>query len=118
MVRGRAGLLRLGLATRCAAAAVAIAPADARDAFTQTWPAFALVAGLLLVGAAASDGLFEAAGGLGRPRPPAGLSSSSAVCLLLDAAVTVVLNLDTAVVFMTPVLLHAARRRMLGKRRF
>jgi arsenical pump membrane protein len=35
--------------------------------------------------------------------------------LLLDALVTVVLNLDTAVVFMTPVLLHAARRRLLGE---
>ena len=34
--------------------------------------------------------------------------------LLVDALVTVVLNLDTAVVFMTPVLLHVARRRGLG----
>jgi arsenical pump membrane protein len=31
--------------------------------------------------------------------------------LLVEAAITAVLNLDTAVVFMTPVLLHAARQR-------
>src|SRR5262249_44539682 len=36
----------------------------------------------------------------------------------LDAAVTVVLNLDTGVVFMTPVLLHAARHRLLGENPF
>jgi arsenical pump membrane protein len=41
-----------------------------------------------------------------------------ALLLLLDAVVTVVLNLDTAVVFLTPVLLHAARHRGLGEAPF
>ena len=35
------------------------------------------------------------------------------VLLLIEAVVTAVLNLDTAVVFMTPVLLHAARAAAL-----
>ena len=34
------------------------------------------------------------------------------------ACVTVVLNLDTAVVFLTPVLVHAARRRSLDESAF
>jgi arsenical pump membrane protein len=79
-------------------------------AATQSWPPFALVTGLLLIGTVADDdGLFAAAGarvaavGL-RPR---GLLL---VLLTLVALVTAVLNLDTAVVFMTPVLVHAARR--------
>ena len=38
--------------------------------------------------------------------------------LLGEAAITAVLNLDTAVVFMTPVLLHAARRRGLAEGAF
>src|SRR5205823_1628964 len=80
-------------------------------AFSQAWPAFALGAGLLLVGsAAARDGVFEAAGALSA-RAPGGPVALLAALLLVEAAVTAVLNLDTAVVFMTPVLLHAARRR-------
>ena len=118
MVRGRAVLLRLALATVGAAAAAAAAlatPASAHAAFAQAWPAFALVAGLLLVGAvAAGDGVFAAAGA-SVARSPGGSFALLAGLLLLDAVVTVVLNLDTAVVFMTPVLLHAARSRMLGE---
>jgi arsenical pump membrane protein len=87
-------------------------------AAAQAWPPFVLVAGLLLVGsAAAEDGLFEAAGArLAASRlGPRGLL----VALLgLVAAVTVVLNLDTSVVFLTPVLVHAARRRGLEERPF
>jgi arsenical pump membrane protein len=75
------------------------------------WPPFVLVAGLLLIGAAAAaDGLFEALGArLASDRlPPRVLL----VALLgLVACVTAVLNLDTSVVFLTPVLVHAARRR-------
>jgi arsenical pump membrane protein len=77
----------------------------------QAWHPFVLVTGLLLIGLVANrDGLFEQAGrfleGLGGP--PAVLL---ATCLLLVAVVTAVLNLDTAVVFLTPVLVHAARGR-------
>lgn len=84
------------------------------DALAQAWPAFALVAGLLLIGAvAARDGVFAGAGAaVARlPGPPVMLLAS---LLLVEAVITAVLNLDTAVVFMTPVLLHAARRRGVG----
>jgi arsenical pump membrane protein len=84
-----------------------------RPAFEQAWPAFALVAGLLLVGAtAAREGLFAEAGTL-VARAPGGPFALLAGLLLVEAVVTAVLNLDTAVVFMTPVLLHAARARGL-----
>jgi arsenical pump membrane protein len=84
----------------------------------QAWPAFVLVAGLLLIGAvAAADGLFEAVGArLARTR--FGSRSLLLALLGLVAAVTAVLNLDTAVVFLTPVLVHAARSRRLDERPF
>lgn len=84
----------------------------------QAWPPFVLVAGLLLVGAVAgADGLFEAVGArLAEPSlPPRVLLLA---LLSLVAAVTAVLNLDTSVVFLTPVLVHAARRRGLDERPF
>lgn len=77
-----------------------------------------LVAGLLLVGAvAAADGLFEALGArLSRTR--LGARGLLLALLGLAAIVTAVLNLDTSVVFLTPVLVHAARRRGLDERPF
>jgi arsenical pump membrane protein len=90
----------------------------AHEAFSQAWPAFALVAGLLLVGAtAAREGLFEEAGALAA-RVPGGGTVLLASLLLVAAGFTAVLNLDTAVVFLTPVLLHAARERGLGEEPF
>ena len=92
--------------------------ADAHAAFSQAWPAFALVAGLLLVGAAAArDGLFAAAGAA-IARAPGRSFVLLGGLLLSEAVVTAVLNLDTAVVFMTPVLLHAARRRGIAEGAF
>lgn len=89
-----------------------------KAAFDQAWPAFALVAGLLLVGAtAAREGLFAGAGAF-VARAPGGAFALLAGLLLVEAAVTAVLNLDTAVVFMTPVLLHAARARGLREDAF
>jgi arsenical pump membrane protein len=84
----------------------------------QAWPAFTLVAGLLLIGAVAADeGLFETVGArLARTR--LGARPLLLVLLGLVAAVTAVLNLDTSVVFLTPVLVHAARRRGLDERPF
>jgi arsenical pump membrane protein len=77
-----------------------------------------LVTGLLLIGAvAAADGLFEA---LGARLAQARLGSRGLLLALLGlvAVVTAVLNLDTAVVFLTPLLLHTARRRRLDERPF
>ena len=89
-----------------------------RAAFKQAWPAFALVAGLLLIGAAAADeGLFAKVGAF-VARAPAGGRTPLVALLVVEALVTAVLNLDTAVVFMTPVRLQAARARGLREDAF
>lgn len=88
------------------------------DALQQAWPAFVLVTGLLLVGFVAhSDGLFAQAGHLLErlPGPPLVLLIAG---MTLLAVVTAVLNLDTSVVFLTPVLVYAARRRGLQEEPF
>ncbi|HYA08518.1 MAG TPA: SLC13 family permease [Gaiellaceae bacterium] len=88
------------------------------SAARQVWPPFVLVAGLLSIGAVVdAEGQFEALGArLARPGlPPRGLLL---VLLALVAVVTAVLNLDTSVVFLTPVLVHAARRRGFDERPF
>jgi Na+/H+ antiporter NhaD/arsenite permease-like protein len=84
----------------------------------QAWPPFVLVSGLLLIGLVAHrDGLFEQTGRSlqNLAGPPVVLF---AACLLLVAVVTAVLNLDTAVVFLTPVLVHAARGRGIEEEAF
>jgi arsenical pump membrane protein len=84
----------------------------------QAWAPFVLVAGLLLVGTVAgTDGLFEALGAR-LARAPLSPRALLLALLALVAAVTAVLNLDTSVVFLTPVLVHAARRRGLNERPF
>ncbi len=77
----------------------------------QAWPPFALVAGLVLIGlAAAEDGLFEALGSrIARVRRGELFVFSALMAIV--ALVSVTLNLDTSVVFLTPVLLHVARQR-------
>ena len=97
------------------AAAAALRPVAARSAASQDWPPFVLVAGLLLIGLVADDdGLFAAVGHrLAR-------SASSDVLLFIDAVVmvgaeTAVLNLDTSVAFLTPILVYAARSRGEGE---
>jgi arsenical pump membrane protein len=96
------------------AAAVA-APTDAGAAATQDWPPFVLVTGLLLIGMVANeDGLFAAAGGrLAR------IASNGTVLFLgtvmLVAVVTALLNLDTSVAFLTPVVVYGARSRGGGE---
>jgi arsenical pump membrane protein len=83
-------------------------------ALEQSWPPFVLIAGLLLIGLLANrDGLFAWGGARLEALPGGGLALLGAA-LLLDAVVTAVLNLDTAVVFLTPVLVFAARRRRVG----
>jgi arsenical pump membrane protein len=89
-----------------------------RHAAEQSWPPFVLVIGLLLVGIVANaDGLFAAAG-RALHRLPGGAAALYAACLALLAVVTAVLNLDTAVVFLTPVLVLTARHRGLDEEPF
>ena len=89
-----------------------------REAGGQAWPAFVLVAGLLMIGAVAeADGLFAALGARAE-RLGGGPVLLLAALLGLEAAVTAVLNLDTAVVFLTPIALHAARQRDCDERPF
>ncbi len=92
-------------------AAVVTVPTLAGAAASQDWPAFVLVTGLLLLGRVArDDGLFDAGGVLvARVRGAPVLMLFMAAALV--AAVTSLLNLDTAVVFVTPVLVIAARHR-------
>ena len=95
-------------------AAVA-APDSARSAAAQVWPPFVLVAGLLLVGLVArDDGLFAAGGhALARISPNGVVLYLGAAVLVLG--VTTLLNLDTSVTFLTPVLVAAARSRGEGE---
>jgi len=110
-VNARASAALLVVGGVGAVAATFAASGDAANAASQAWPAFVLVAGLLLIGAvAAREGVFAAAGTFAA-RVPGGAIPLLVALLLLDAVVTALLNLDTAVVFMTPVLLQAARRR-------
>jgi arsenical pump membrane protein len=91
---------------------------SAAEAAQQVWPAFVLVTGLLLVGVVAErDGLFAGAGAL-LARLPLGPRGLFVAALALVAIVTAVLNLDTSVFFLTPVLLHLARTRGLDEAPF
>jgi arsenical pump membrane protein len=87
---------------------------DLSAALSQSWPPFALIAGLLLIGLLADrDGLFAWGGGR-LQRLPGGAAVLLVASLLLVMVVTAVLNLDTAVLFLTPVLVLAARHRGVG----
>ena len=109
------GLAALG--TGALLAAVLAAPHDARAAAAQDWPPFVLVAGLLLVGLVADeDGLFAVGGSALARLSPNGLALYVGTVVLV-VSVTTLLNLDTSVTFLTPVLVYAARSRGRGKRR-
>ncbi len=100
-------LAALGCAAALAAAL--IDPHHTAAAAAQVWPPFVLVAGLLLVGLVAhEDGLFAWAGtALGRLARNGWVLYCGAAVLVV--VVTTVLNLDTAVTFLTPVVIYAAR---------
>lgn len=111
----RARWLVLAIGLPALAVATALAPGDAGTAARQDWPPFVLVGGLLLLGLVArADGLFDAGGALMAGLARGGFSLLAAAAVLV-AVVTAVLNLDTAVVFLTPVLVVAARRRRTGE---
>ena len=99
-----------------AVASLIIAPPAAGAAADQTWSPFVLVTGLVLIGLVAEgDGVFRAVGG-----QLARMSGNGVVrflgAALLIALVTATLNLDTSVVFVTPVLLATARQSGSGER--
>jgi arsenical pump membrane protein len=107
-VLGSAGLLALIVA-------LALRGSDAQSAAGQDWPPFVLVSGLLLIGLVSEeDGLFAAAGHAIARRARSGpLLYVCAVVLI--SVVTAVLNLDTSVAFLTPVLVYTARSRGEGE---
>ena len=103
------------LGVAAALAAVVARPAAARLAAAQDWSPFVLVAGLLLIGLVADDdGLFAAAGyHLARLSRRGSVLFAGAV--VMTGVVTALLNLDTAVAFLTPVLVYTARSRGAGE---
>ncbi len=116
--RRAAGIPEWGLATLGVAATIAAlvaAPDETRAAAAQNWPPFVLVAGLLLVGLVAErDGLFAAGGQVLARLAPNGLVLYAGTAVLVVTATTL-LNLDTSVTFLTPVLVYAARSRGEGE---
>jgi arsenical pump membrane protein len=91
--------------------AIATSRPDAQAAANQDWPPFVLVSGLLLIGLVANDdGLFASAG-----HQLARLAKSGRVLFcgatLVIGFVTALLNLDTSVAFLTPVLVYTAKSR-------
>lgn len=84
---------------------------DVGAAAAQDWPPFVLVTGLLCVGLAARDDLLFDAAGARMAATARGTRTLFVWSAVLLAAVTAVLNLDTAVAFLTPVVVAAARRR-------
>ncbi len=87
-------------------------------AFDQTWQPFVLILGLILIGHCATcDNLFESLGAQLSSLPGGGIALLVSM-LALVAVVTATLNLDTSVVFVTPIVLHAARRRGVDERAF
>jgi len=98
--------------------AAVLSPDRAGEAAGRVWEPFVLVAGLLLVGLVAhGDGVFDAVAGR-LTRTPGGAGHLLVVLLLLTAVVTAVLNLDTSVAFLTPILVLTARRRGLAEEPF
>lgn len=109
------GDVTLGVGLCVAAVAFVLEPGRAGEAAGQSWRPFVLVTGLLVLGAVSSaDGLFEAVGA-GLAGRGTGDRTTLIAALALVAVVTAVLNLDTAVAFVTPVVVLAARRRGLAE---
>jgi arsenical pump membrane protein len=109
---------RIGAVVVLGAVVACAADGRARDAADQASGPFLLVAGLLLLGLVADrDGVFTYASArlLGVTTHPRRLLL---LALALVALVTAVLNLDTAVVFLTPILIGAARGSGSGEEAF
>lgn len=111
----RLGWLLGGVGLTGLVVATMTSPSDAGSAASQDWPPFVLVSGLLVIGLVADDdGLFAAAG-----HQLARMARSGFVLFLgaviMVGTVTAVLNLDTSVAFLTPVLVYTARSRGEGE---
>ena len=104
-----------GLGVALLTVAAVARPDEAKGAASQDWPPFVLVTGLLLIGLVANhDGLFAAAGySLSRLARSGTVLFAGAVVMI--GLVTAVLNLDTSVAFLTPVLVYTARSRGGGE---
>jgi arsenical pump membrane protein len=112
--RNRLGPVILLAGAALSIAAASLDPDAARRSADQDWPAFVLVAGLLLIGVVASRaGLFQIAGSR-LARLPGSDTVRFIAAMALVAAVSAVLNLDTAAAFVTPVLVHMAREQRRG----
>jgi arsenical pump membrane protein len=95
--------------------AVAVRSSAAQSAASQDWPPFVLVTGLLLVGLVAEDdGIFAAAGRRLATTAQHGVLLYVATTVLIGT-VTALLNLDTSVAFLTPVLVYTAKHRGGGE---
>ncbi len=104
------------LGVAAAIVASGLSPVEARSAASQVWSPFVLVAGLLLIGLVADqDGLFVAIGYRVASVAPNGMTLFVGSAMTI-AMVTALLNLDTSVVFLTPVLVYAARARGQGEK--
>jgi arsenical pump membrane protein len=111
---GRLGWTLAAVGCAGALGAALLSPDNARSAAAQDWPPFVLVAGLLLVGLVADEDRFFSAGGHGLAwLAPNGLVLYAGAVVLI-VSVTTVLNLDTSVAFLTPILVYTARNRGEG----
>ena len=111
----RFGLVLGGVGFAGLVAASVVRPSAAVAAMSQDWPPFVLVTGLLLIGLVADrDGLFAALGHqLARMAGNGPVLFAGSVVIV--GVVTAILNLDTSVAFLTPVLVYTARSRGTGE---
>jgi arsenical pump membrane protein len=110
-----AGWLLAAVGVAAALVSVGLDRTQAQSAASQVWSPFVLVAGLLLIGLVADeDGLFAATGRRLATLAPNGTALFAGAAMII-AVVTALLNLDTSVVFLTPVLVYAARSRGQGE---
>jgi arsenical pump membrane protein len=101
------GVLGLALATLAR-------PSEAAAAAAQDWPPFVLVTGLLLVGVVADDDGIFAGAGRWFERTSRRPATRFLWAMTAVVVVTAVLNLDTAVAFLTPVLAYTGLRSSAG----
>ncbi len=107
---GRLRWVLLAVGSVTVVIAALLAPDATGAAAAQVWPPFVLVSGLLLLGLVADrQGLFAAVGAV-LARLTSGRMTLFVGSAAIVAVVTALLNLDTAVVFLTPILVYTARR--------